>query len=390
MNTINQVNKDSNEVKIEDYKYVGTIGDGFFSIVKKYVHLETGDIVAVKELKGAHYENNDYKYRFIREIKLLIELSGNEHIIDLLGSGNLIDERKLYYIMPLAKMNLYKFIKTNNNNLSEEKRISLFDQILDAIHFSHEKSILHRDIAPNNILIFEINGEIILKVSDFGLGKDINSLSFYTHSSTSRYGQILYISPQQREMLKDATFSDDIYSLGKLLYFITTGKDPIDIQPCNFSTIIDRATDEDSSKRYQKMNEFKEHFESLKKLILTNEIPEKNLVIKDFINITENINWFIFHQLATEANEVNHIYYDYIDPIVELFSDISNILLIMKQLANQSKNLLLYLLISYMIVIQQLDGLLKRWIVLDMYYIIYILQFMITKQSYYVCTKFGI
>ena len=312
-------------MNIDDCKFVGVLGEGYFSVVKKYVHLESGEFVAIKELKKMHFDRDDYRYRFLREIKLLNELFENEHIIEVLGNQNLVDQKRLYYIMPIASTNLYKYIKTYNNALSKENRIHIFDQILDAIKFAHDKSILHRDIAPNNMLVFEDDGQIKIKVSDFGLGKNLESLSYYTHSSTSNYGQILYISPQQRDFLKDANFGDDLYALGKLLYFIITGKDPIHFQSCDFSTLINKATEEDSSKRYQIIGEFWDHYESLKKLIFTEEIPEKYLILKDFIQMKESINWLRFHEIALQANEVSHIYYDYIEPIIEIFSDSSNL-----------------------------------------------------------------
>ena len=137
---------------LEQYKYVSVVGEGYFSFVKQYQNRNTGELFAVKELKKDFAKNTDYIHRFRREIDLLKTLSGCENIIELIDYQ--IDENANLYIMPLATTNLYDYVKRNNANLSSEQRIALFDQVLNAIKFSHSKRVLHRDIYPRNVLLF--------------------------------------------------------------------------------------------------------------------------------------------------------------------------------------------------------------------------------------------
>ena len=306
-------------------KQIGIKGSGYFCDVYKFQHEETGEFVAIKRLKEKHYENDDYRYRLIREIKLLTELKGCPNIVDLLRDGNNKEKKQLWYMMPCADYNLYKYIKKNAQKITLEERFKFADQIINAIKFAHGKNILHRDISPNNVLLFDSGEYIEVKVSDFGLGKDEVSLSHYTGSSADGYGQILYVSPEQREKLKDATIQSDIFSLGKLIYFLFTAKDPDNLKPFILSPLVSRATDEVSSKRHKSIEEFEKHYMALKQLQLDQEIPVEYLSIKDVLGSKDKIDWNLFHQIALKGKTNTHVFSDFLEPIVSVLSEISNI-----------------------------------------------------------------
>lgn len=303
-------------------KEIAPKGEGYFCIVKRCIDTDSNIEFARKELLKKHYENNDFKHRLLREIQLLQDLSGCENIIELISHGHNEEEQKLWYIMPCADQNLYEYIKKNNSKITIEDRFYIIEQIINAIEFAHAKDVLHRDLSPTNVLVFKKDTQLSIKVCDFGLGKNEESISFYTKSSASGYGQILYVSPEQREKLKDATKESDIYSLGKLIYFIFTGKDPVEIKPFPLSSIVTIAT---SDSRYKSINELKEHFYSIKKLIFGKEIPLDYLSIHDFLSSHTNFNWNTFYEIAMKANYGDHVYTGFIAPIISLFKDINSI-----------------------------------------------------------------
>jgi eukaryotic-like serine/threonine-protein kinase len=213
---------------------------GFFCEVTKFTD-ENGKEFARKTLKKMHVKNDDYRYRLTREIDLLKELQGHKHIIELIDYSK--SEADVWYLMPYAKQNLYDYIKDNNQKLAKEERFQLAEQIISAIKYAHDKNKLHRDISPSNILLLEDEGMLIVKVCDFGLGKDRESLSFHTKSSASGYGQILYVAPEQKIQLNKSTNKSDIYSLGKLMYFIFTGRDPNNYKSFELDTLYTKATE---------------------------------------------------------------------------------------------------------------------------------------------------
>ncbi len=313
------------KVSMNKLEHIGVKGSGFFCIVKKYKDKATGNEFALKELKKAHYQNEEYRYRFNREIYLLKELQDCDNIIELLDFGHNAEKEKLWYLMPYADQNLYEFIKENNPTLSKEERYDFVTQIINAIKFAHDKKILHRDLSSNNVLVFQEDGKVRLKVSDFGLGKDEKSLSFYTASSTSGYGQILYVSPEQRLKLKDATEKSDIYSLGKLVYFIFTGKDPDSIKPFELFSLVSKSVEETPEDRFGNIYEFEKHFLFLKDLNLNKKIDLQYVPLSEFIESKSEIDWTELHEVLVKGTYFDHVYHEYILPVNKLFSKKGNL-----------------------------------------------------------------
>jgi eukaryotic-like serine/threonine-protein kinase len=302
-------------MEIKNLKLIALKGQGYFCIVKKYIDEQTGKTYALKELKKEHYPNEDYCYRLLREIELLSDLQDCDNIIQLINHGNDIDKQKLWYLMPFADCNLYDYIKKNNSSLNQEDRYWIVEQIINAIKFAHDKNVLHRDISPNNVLVFFHEGRHVISVSDFGLGKNKESLSYYTGSSASGYGQILYVSPEQRNKLKDATLKSDIYSIGKLVYFIFTGRDPDNIKPFELSTLVSKATEDNPEDRYQNIDELNKHFQALKDLHLNQTIPIEYITLNEVINSGESLDITHLHELLVKGTYIDHVYNDYISPV---------------------------------------------------------------------------
>jgi serine/threonine-protein kinase len=95
-------------------------------------------------------------------------------------------------------------------------------QILRALQHAHDKGIVHRDIKPQNIMLLE-DGTI--KVADFGIARFARASQ---HTVTDKaIGSVHYISPEQAKgELSDE--KSDIYSIGVMLYEMTTGTLPFD------------------------------------------------------------------------------------------------------------------------------------------------------------------
>lgn len=158
-------------------------------------------------------------------------------------------------------------------------------------------------------------------VSDFGLGKDCESLSNFS-KSVGAYGQQYYVAPEQFDRLGEATKQSDFYSLGKLLYFVITGKDPLIINStAKFRALIEKAVQEDPADRHNDIEEFIEQYERLKGLYLKTIKAPKYQTMKQYLESNKSaIDWWEFHRFVLDAKIIDHVFSDYLHPIVQLLN----------------------------------------------------------------------
>ncbi|RUS44927.1 serine/threonine-protein kinase [Cohnella sp. AR92] len=165
--------------------------------------------------------------RMQREIAILNQLNGSPNIIPITDYE--IEAVCPWYMMPKATMNLSDYVE-QHGQLDEEVTITLTMQILTGLQAAHEISILHRDLGPHNILLFQRPDAPLpdVWVADFGLGRDHKRNSkALTRSVDTHLGHASFISPEQYEALANANIQSDIYSVGALMTYMVTGKDPL-------------------------------------------------------------------------------------------------------------------------------------------------------------------
>ncbi|AFQ45264.1 serine/threonine-protein kinase [Desulfosporosinus meridiei] len=237
------------------------IGSGSFARVYRVFDPESNTIVACKVLFPRSYfkqvygnDGDEYILRFKREVRLLTKELRHKNIVEV--EKIQLEGTPFWFTMPLASFSLEKWIK-DNHDASVDQRIKIFDQIVSGIKYLHEKDKYHRDLAPNNILLYETKHGLKVKIADFGLAKDPESVSFRTSLSKKSYGQEDFTDPEQLNNLADSTHLSDIYSLGALLYYLLSSKLPKKrfYVPVMCQSVVMKAMDK-RGRRYQSIYEF--------------------------------------------------------------------------------------------------------------------------------------
>lgn len=174
------------------------------------VHSETGKVLF-----------NKFKEKLIKEAKILSEVH-HPYIVNVL---EVFEENNTAYIaMEYISGFSLKYMLEKNGILPEATILKYVRQIGDALQFVHDKSILHLDIKPSNILI-DKNGNA--RLIDFGVSKryDIEQEETSTTMLTLSKG-FASIEQYDNEGIQVFSPRPDIYSLGATMYNLLTGKIP--------------------------------------------------------------------------------------------------------------------------------------------------------------------
>ena len=118
------------------------------------------------------------------------------------------------------------------DDFHDKEKIKIVKQLLCAVKAAHNAGIIHRDINPNNIMI---DCNMNVKVIDFGICKIKEIIS---NSTTFHLGTDCYSAPEVCYGSSYATPQSDLYSVGAVMYYLFSGKNP---PICaDFSDSIDR------------------------------------------------------------------------------------------------------------------------------------------------------
>ncbi len=199
------------------YEIRELIGVGGMAVVYKAYDNIDDRIVAIKILKEEFLANDEFRRRFKNESKAIAVLS-HPNIVKVydVSFGDVLQYIVMEYINGIT---LKQYIE-QQGVIEWKEAVHFTEQILRALQHAHEKGIIHRDIKPQNIMLLP-NGNI--KVTDFGIARF--SRSEQRTITDKAIGSVHYISPEQAR----GDFTDgkaDIYSVGVLLYEMTTGRVP--------------------------------------------------------------------------------------------------------------------------------------------------------------------
>ena len=176
--------------------------------------------VAVKILRKRFCDEPELVARFSTEANLMVAL--NHPHIRSIHSWGMIEGQPCMVMEYLEGMDLSARLK-NGERFSNEQLIRWWNDMVDALQYTHRKHIIHRDIKPSNLFVTEA-GQV--KLLDFGVAKIRDNIT--VTQTGSRMGTLMYMSPEQVYDVKNLTEKTDVYSLAVTFYHLVTGVPPYD------------------------------------------------------------------------------------------------------------------------------------------------------------------
>jgi len=209
---------ESKKKKIGKYLIKGQIAEGGMGAILRARHptLKRDVILKKLTLRG----NSAIVDRFKREAQLMLEFS-HDNIVQVYDHFR---EGGSYYIVMeyINGISLADLVE-KNRYIPNDLALLIYRETCKALHYAHMKGVIHRDIKPDNVLISK-NGEV--KLTDFGIArsKDCDEEALTCVGMT--LGTPTYMSPEQIDDSSKVDLRTDIYSMGVMLYVMTTGKSP--------------------------------------------------------------------------------------------------------------------------------------------------------------------
>ena len=200
--------------RYEIESFIGTGGMG--SVYLAYDRLLESH-VAIKVLHKEFIRDPNLTKRFMREVKLMHTVN-HPNVVRTFDIG--VEENLIYYSMELVQgCMLDEYLGRVGNHSSIIARLTI--QLCRGLEAIHKAKIVHRDLKPSNILVAD---EGCVKITDFGVARPTTS-TFTAHREIM--GSLDYLPP---EVVTggEISYAVDFYSLGIILYEMTTGAVPFE------------------------------------------------------------------------------------------------------------------------------------------------------------------
>ena len=224
------------------YRILRTLGQGGFGITYEAEQLSLGRKVAIKEFFMKEHCNRDagtshvsvpstgskelvgrFREKFIKEARMI---AGFNHP-NIVKIYDVFEEHgTAYYVMEYLEGKSLHTLVQEKGRLGEDAARGYTGELAQALGYIHGKGILHLDVKPSNVMLGNDGHAVLI---DFGISKHIDSDGHLT--SSTPLGMSRYYAPLEQIAQEDgSTYSaaTDIYSLGATLYYLLTGRHPLE------------------------------------------------------------------------------------------------------------------------------------------------------------------
>ena len=206
------------------YEVVRKLSEGGMGVIYLVRHRQLEELRVIKVLRSSIDAEPDLRARFLREAKSAIQLRHPN--IAQLYDFSVDEDGAAYMVMEFIDgVNLEEFCRPETL-LEVPLAVEIALQALRALRFLHAKGFIHRDIAPDNLMITrDAEGQLLVKLIDLGIVKILRDESQKSVSGIY-LGKPRYSSPEQL-MGQPLDGRSDLYSFSILMFELLTGRFPI-------------------------------------------------------------------------------------------------------------------------------------------------------------------
>ena len=195
--------------RIGKYRIESTLGEGGFARVYSAYDTIEGIRVALK-VPFREFVTPAALKAFTREVRIAATLD-HPNILPLKNAGFVED--RFVIATPLGRETLRERLK---RRMTLKTRLSYAEQLMEAVAYAHNKGIIHCDIKPENLILFD-DGR--LRLCDFGVAKvSLRTVTLLGSAS----GTVGYMAPEQA--MGRTSFQSDVFSIGLVVYELFTLK----------------------------------------------------------------------------------------------------------------------------------------------------------------------
>ena len=196
--------------RLDKYRLLKRLGTGGFATVYSALDQIENRHVALKIPEEKYVSNSSSLEDLQREVRIMARLQ-HDHILQL-KDARFIDGR-FVMVFPLGEESLDDRM---HRRMSRQVAVQYASQMIDAIAFAHSNKVLHRDIKPDNFILFAGHQ---VRLTDFGLARIEKG-----RGNESASGTLGYMAPEQA--MGHPTFRSDVFALGLVLYRLFAGELP--------------------------------------------------------------------------------------------------------------------------------------------------------------------